>query len=83
MQSFKNFYQKRFDGSYGNGTYDINSLMKKHAFRQWMKTHKTFKYLEAGAGVGAFPREMVSRLAKEGCAASEVCFSDIDNHLAP
>ncbi len=79
----KSFYQKRFDGSYGNGTYDINSLMRKSPFREWMETHKTFKYLEAGAGMGTFPCEMVARLAAQGCVACEVCFSDMDNHLSP
>lgn len=83
MQSFKSFYQNRFDGSYGGGMYDIDSLMKKSSFRQWMQRHKTFKYLEAGCGQGLFPREMVARLQKEGCTASEVCFSDMDNHLSP
>ena len=83
MQNFKEFYQKRFDGNYGDGMYDINSLMTKSAFRKWMAAHKTFRYLEAGSGSGRFPREMVSRLQKKGCVASEVCFTDMDNHLSP
>lgn len=83
MQNFKTFYQKRFEKNYGDGMYDIDSLMKKSAFRKWMGSHKTFKYLEAGAGQARFPREMVARLQKEGCTASEVCFSDMDNHLSP
>ncbi len=57
--------------------------MRILAFRRWMTAHKTYKYLEAGSGAGRFPREMVSRLHKEGCAASKVCFSDMDNHLSP
>jgi len=83
MQNLKSFYQKRFDGSYGAGMYDIDSLMKKSAFRNWMAAHKNFKYLEAGSGQGLFPREMVARLQQRGCTASEVCFSDMDNHLSP
>jgi SAM-dependent methyltransferase len=83
MQSFKNFYQKRFDASYGDGTYDIDSLMKKSVFRDWMAGHKSFKYLEAGSGKGRFPRELIARLQEKGCTASEVCFSDMENHLAP
>ena len=83
MQNFKEFYQKRFDGNYGDGMYDIDSLIRKSVFRKWMTAHKTFRYLEVGSGSGRFPREMVSRLQKEGCVASEVCFSDMDNHLSP
>jgi len=63
--------------------YDIDSLMKKSVVRKWMESHKTFKYLEAGAGQGRFPRELVARLQKHGCTASDVCFSDMDNHLSP
>ena len=83
MQNFKNFYQKRFEKNYGDGMYDIDSLMKKSVVRKWMESHKTFKYLEAGAGQGRFPRELVARLQKHGCTASDVCFSDMDNHLSP
>jgi ubiquinone/menaquinone biosynthesis C-methylase UbiE len=83
MQSFKSFYQKRFDGTYGAGTYNIDSLMRISAFRKWMDSHKTFKYLETGCGMGRFPRELVGRLQEKGCALSEICFSDMDNHLAP
>jgi SAM-dependent methyltransferase len=83
MQTFQGFYQKRFDGAYGDGMYDINSLMKKSAFRKWLVEHKTFKYLEAGSGKGVFPCELVSRLKRAGSVATEVCFSDMDNHLAP
>jgi len=83
MQSFKSFYQKRFDSSYGSGMYHLDSLLKKPAFRKWMQTHKTFKYLEAGSGRGTFPQAFVARLQKEGCVASEICFSDMDNHLSP
>jgi ubiquinone/menaquinone biosynthesis C-methylase UbiE len=83
MQNFKEFYQKRFNGNYGNGTYNIELLMRKSVFRKWMQSHKSFKYLEAGSGAGRFPCAMVSRLGKVGCVASEVCFSDMDNHLSP
>jgi ubiquinone/menaquinone biosynthesis C-methylase UbiE len=83
MQNLKSFYQKRFDGSYGGGTYDIDSLLRKSAFRKWMITHKRFKYLEAGSGMGRFPLEMALRLREHGNIASEICFSDMDNHLSP
>jgi SAM-dependent methyltransferase len=83
MQNFKEFYQKRFNGNYGNGMYDIDSLMRKSAFRKWIQSHKSFKYLEAGSGTGTFARAMVSRLEKVGCVPSEICFSDMDNHLSP
>lgn len=82
MQSFKEFYQKRFNGCYGDGMYDIDSLMKKSPFRKWMGGHRNFKYLEAGSGQARFPCELVSRLKERGCVASEVCFSDMDNHLS-
>ena len=82
MAELKEFYQKKFAGNYGNGMYDINALMRMSVMKRWVREHKTFKYLETGSGTGNFPCAFVARLQQMGCAPAEVCFSDMDNHLA-
>jgi ubiquinone/menaquinone biosynthesis C-methylase UbiE len=62
--------------------YDINALLRIGAFRQWVREHKNYAYLETGSGTGRFPRALISRLEKEGCILQKACFSDLDNHLS-
>lgn len=83
MQTFKNFYQDKFAGSYGDGMYDINALLRIPAMKQWLREHKSFKYLETGSGTGRFAGALTARLQTAGAAPVEICFSDMDNHLAP
>jgi len=82
METFKDFYQEKFTGSYGDGMYDINALLRLSGMKEWLRGHKSFKYLEVGSGKGKFPSALVERLKKSGHVASEVCFSDLENHLS-
>lgn len=82
MENLKDFYQFRFQGNYGDGMYDINALMKLSGMKKWVREHKTFKHLDTGSGTGKFTGALVNRLRQSGCAATEVCFSDLDNHLS-
>lgn len=83
MQTFKDYYREKFAGNYGDGMYDINALMRISAMKQWLREHKNFKYLEVGSGTGNFPRALVGYFQNCGLAATEVCFSDLENHLSP
>jgi len=83
MQTFKNFYQKRFVGNYGDGMYDINALMRLSVMKAWLHEHKSYKYLETGSGTGRFACALISRFQESGSVPTEVCFSDMDNHLSP
>jgi SAM-dependent methyltransferase len=82
MQNFKDFYQTRFQGNYGDGMYDINALLRLSALKKWLVQHKSFKYLEVGSGTGRFAITLVERLKGFGYTPEEVCLSDLDNHLA-
>jgi ubiquinone/menaquinone biosynthesis C-methylase UbiE len=56
--------------------------MSLSAVKSWLREHKSFKYLEVGSGTGRFASALVGRLKQSGLAATEVCFSDLENHLA-
>ena len=82
MHAFKNFYQARFTGNYGDGMYDINALMRLPVMRQWVREHKSFKYLETGSGSGRFACALTAHLKKMESDPIEICFSDMENHLS-